>query len=61
MQLEQTDLTASCLGSQEVLVLPNAQFKVIQRLVTPAEKEEALDDLSAYDMADLNVYVLEQL
>jgi hypothetical protein len=42
-------------------VLPNAQFKVLRRLSTQAEKEEALDDLSAYDMTDLNVYLLEQL
>uniref|UniRef100_A0A7S3B7S5 NAD(P)(+)--arginine ADP-ribosyltransferase n=1 Tax=Haptolina ericina TaxID=156174 RepID=A0A7S3B7S5_9EUKA len=46
---------------QEVLILPNAQFKVLRRLVTQAEKVDALDDLSAYDMTDLNVYVLEQL
>jgi hypothetical protein len=49
------------LCRQEVLILPNAQFKVLRRLVTQAEKVDALDDLSAYDMTDLNVYVLEQL
>lgn len=45
----------------QVLFVPNSQFKVRKVLNTQAEKEAALDDLSAYDMADLRVYVLDQL
>jgi len=48
-------------AEQEVLFLPNAQFKVVGRLETQEEKEDALDDLDAYDMESLHVYVLKQL
>ena len=48
-------------SEQEVLFLPNSQFKVVRRLQTQEEKEEELDELDAYDMESLHVYVLKQL
>ena len=48
-------------AEQEVLFLPNSQFKVLRRLETQEEKEEELDELDAYDMESLHVYVLKQL
>ena len=44
-----------------MLFVPNSQFKVTTVLQTQAEKEAMLDDLSAYDMTDLRVYVVDQL
>ena len=48
-------------GEQEVLFLPNASFKVSKRLQAQHEKQVELDQLSAYDMENLDVYILTQL
>ena len=44
-----------------MLFLPNSQFKVTARLESQAHKVAALEELSAYNMDSLHVYVLTQL
>ena len=44
---------------EEVLFPPNSQFRV-QGQATAAQKRAGLSDLLAYDMRDLDVYLLEQ-
>jgi len=46
---------------EEVLVKYNTFFKVVKKLETEAEKKAELPDLSGYDMADVDAYVLRQL
>ena len=48
-------------SEEEVLFLPNSQFKVTARLESQAHKIAALEELSAYNMDSLHVYVLTQL
>ena len=48
-------------AEQEVLFLPNSQFKVLRKLETQEEKEQELDELDAYNMDSLHVYILKQL
>ncbi len=44
-----------------MLFPPNAQFKVEEVLRAEHEKKSTLDLLGAYDMADLDVYLLKQI
>lgn len=46
---------------EEVLVKFNTFFKVVKKLETEAEKKAELPDLSGFDMADVDAYVLRQL
>merc|ERR1712012_789262 len=46
---------------EEVLLKYNVFFKVVKKLETEAEKKAELPHLSAYDMTDLDVYILRQL
>ena len=48
-------------SEQEVLFLPNSQFEVLRRLETQLEKEQELNQLAAYNMDSLHVYILQQL
>ena len=48
-------------SEEEVLFLPNSQFKVSALLESQAHKVAALEELSAYNMDSLHVYVLTQL
>ena len=45
---------------EEVLLRPNTFFKVVRR-VSDAQKRTVLADLSGYDMANLDVYLLSQI
>ena len=47
-------------GEEEVVFPPNAQFEVVRRVTSTAQKRTELSDLSAYDMNDLDVYVLRE-
>jgi len=46
---------------EEVLFPPNSQFKVEKVVTSEQEKKTLLDQLGAYNMTDLNVYVLKQM
>jgi len=46
---------------EEVLFPPNSQFRVDKVLTQVEEKDSMLSDLSAYDLSELDVYVLQQL
>ena len=46
---------------EEVLFPPNSQFMVEKVVASEQEKKASLDQLRAYDMADLDVYVLKQI
>ena len=48
-------------GEEEVLFPPNSQFKVEKVLGSAQEKRALLGQLGAYNMDDLDVYVLRQL
>jgi hypothetical protein len=48
-------------SEEEVLFPPNSQFLVQKTLQTEQEKLNMLADLAAYDMSDLDVYVLKQV
>ncbi|KOO53615.1 ADP-ribosyltransferase 1 precursor [Chrysochromulina tobinii] len=48
-------------SEEEVLFPPNSQFKVEKVVTSEKEKKALLDQLSAYDMTDLDVYVLKQI
>ena len=48
-------------GEEEVLFLPNPQFLVESVLASDADKKAALEQLAAYDMAELDVYFLKQV
>ena len=44
-----------------MLFPPNSQFKVERAVTSEQEKKALLNQLAAYDMNDLDVYVLKQL
>jgi hypothetical protein len=48
-------------SEEEVLFPPNSQFKVEKVVASEQEKKTLLNQLGAYDMTDLNVYVLKQM
>ena len=48
-------------SEEEVLFPPNSQFKVERVVTTEQEKKTLLNQLGAYDMTDLDVYVLKQM
>jgi hypothetical protein len=48
-------------SEEEVLFPPNSQFKVEKVVSSNAEKKATLSQLGAYDMADLDVYLLRQV
>ena len=48
-------------AEEEVLFPPNSQFKVQKLLANEQEKKATLNHLGAYNMTDLDVYVLNQL
>ena len=48
-------------SEEEVLFPPNSQFKVVSVVTEEDEKKRLLDQLSAYDLSDLDVYELVQL
>lgn len=48
-------------SEEEVLFPPNSQFKVEKVLKSEHEKKARLDQLGAYEMSDLDVYVLRQI
>jgi hypothetical protein len=48
-------------SEEEVLFPPNSQFKVTKVVTSEPEKKALLNQLSAYDMTDLDVYVLRQM
>jgi hypothetical protein len=48
-------------SEEEVLFPPNSQFKVEKVVTSEQEKKALLDQLGAYNMADLDVYVLKQM
>ena len=48
-------------SEEEVLFPPNSQFKVEKVVSSGQEKKALLNQLGAYDMADLDVYVLKQI
>ena len=48
-------------SEEEVLFPPNSQFKEEKIVSSEPEKKALLNQLGAYDMADLDVYVLKQI
>ena len=48
-------------SEEEVLFPPNSQFKVAKVVTSEPEKKALLNQLGAYDMTDLDVYVLRQM
>ena len=48
-------------SEEEVLFPPNSQFKVEKVVKSEQEKKALLKDLGAYNMTDLDVYVLKQM
>ena len=48
-------------SEEEVLFPPNSQFKVEKVVTSEPEKKALLSQLGAYDMTDLDVYVLKQI
>jgi len=48
-------------SEEEVLFPPNSQFKVDKVLSNEQDKKRLLVQLSAYDMADLDVYQMQQI
>jgi hypothetical protein len=48
-------------SEEEVLFPPNSQFKVEKVVSSGHEKKALLNQLGAYDMTDLDVYVLKQI
>jgi hypothetical protein len=48
-------------SEEEVLFPPNSQFKVEKVVTSEPEKKALLNELGAYDMTDLDVYVLKQM
>ena len=48
-------------AEQEVVFPPNSQFKVQKLLAHEDEKKAMLNQLVAYDMTELDVYVLKQV
>ena len=48
-------------SEEEVLFPPNSQFKVAKVVASEQEKKALLNQLSPYDMTDLDVYVLKQM
>ena len=48
-------------SEEEVLFPPNSQFKVEKVVMSEQEKKALLNQLGAYDMADLDVYMLKQI
>ena len=52
---------SSIPSEEEVLFPPNSQFKVEKVVSSGSEKKVLLNQLDAYDMTDLDVYVLKQI
>ena len=48
-------------SEEEVLFPPNSQFKVDEVVVNNQDKKRILNRLAAYDMTELDVYVLRQV
>lgn len=48
-------------SEEEVLFPPNSQFRVDKVVTAESDKKSLLDQLGAYDMSDLDVYVLQQI
>ena len=48
-------------SEEEVLFPPNSQFRVESVLAGEADKKAHLEQLAAYDMAELDVYCLKQV
>ena len=48
-------------NEEEVLFAPNSQFRVESVLASEADKKAAWEQLAAYDMTELDVYVLKQI
>ena len=48
-------------SEEEVLFPPNSQFLVETVLTIESKKKDQLDELTAYDLTELDVYVLKQL
>ena len=48
-------------SEEEVLFPPNSQFKVESIVTSEHAKKQLLDQLGAYDMTDLDVYLLRQV
>jgi hypothetical protein len=46
---------------KEVLFKLNSHFKVLKRVADQDEKKNILMDLTAYDMSDLDLYLLKQI
>ena len=44
-----------------MLFPPNSQFRVDKVVIEESDKKRLLDKLGAYDMSDLDVYVLQQI
>ena len=47
-------------SEEEVLFPPNSQFIVEEVLTIESKKKDQLDELTAYDLTELDVYVLKQ-
>ena len=52
---------AAIPSEEEVLFPPNSQFKVEKVVTSEQEKKALLEQLGAYNMTDLDVYVLKQM
>jgi hypothetical protein len=48
-------------SEEEVLFPPNSQFSVQKVVTSETEKKALLDELGAYDLTELDVYMLKQL
>lgn len=48
-------------SEEEVLFPPNSQFKVERVVTNVQDKAALLTDLTAYDLSDLDVYVIKQV
>jgi len=48
-------------SEEEVLFPPNSQFRVEEVLTSEQDKRNTLHAIAAYDMTDLDVYVLKQI
>ena len=48
-------------SEEEVLFPPNSQFKVVSVVTSASEKAALLSELTAYDLTDLQVYVIKQV
>ena len=51
----------SLLTERKVLFPLNSHFEVVDKLNSLALKQQALSDLGAYDISDVDVYKLKQI